>query len=122
MLGPLGYFIKIKFRLKKLFTERNINILKELTRAKLKASDFNSFLGIVWSLLGTSIMLLAMYLIFKGRFDSGIKNYALYLLIGIVFLNYFISATTYLLRSFRNSRDLVLNSTFLREDILLSDL
>ncbi len=115
-------FKRARLRLGRLCSRGNLRLLVELIRARLKASDFNSIFGVIWSLLGPFIMVVIMYLIFRGRFGSGVKNYALYLLVGIVFLNYFISTTTYLLKSLYNSRELVLNSNVPREDILLSDL
>ncbi|MCX5713941.1 MAG: ABC transporter permease [Candidatus Omnitrophica bacterium] len=116
------YLKKINLRLRRLFALDNFNLLRELIRAKLKSSDFNSPLGFVWSLFGPLVMLAIMYAMFKDRFGASVKNYALYLLVGISTLNYFISATTYLLKSFESSREIVLCSTIPRENIMLADL
>lgn len=109
-------------RLQRLFSKSNRNLIVELTRATLKASDHNSFLGVLWSLIGPAVTLAVLYFIFRDRIGAAIQDYPLYLLIGIVCVNYFLAATTYAMRVFSLNRDLVLNSTIPREDLMLSNL
>lgn len=95
-------------------------VLLELVRANLKSSDYHSFLGGLWSLLSTGAMLALLYLVFDRHFGRSIPGYPLYLLAGIVPVNFFITATGHLLRVFINNRDIALNSTIPRESLVLA--
>lgn len=119
----LGIFLrKLKARADRLFAKPNWNLLVELVRANFKVRDHNSILGVFWSLLGPAALLVIMYLVFRMRFGQGVKTYPLYLLIGIVFISFFITATTYIIKIFLTNRDVVLNSTVPREILIVSDL
>ncbi|MCM8781788.1 MAG: hypothetical protein NC828_01890, partial [Candidatus Omnitrophica bacterium] len=70
---------KLKNKTARLFTKANWDILTELIRANLKVRDYNSILGVLWSLLGPLVTLVVLYFIFRTRFGQGIKAYPLYL-------------------------------------------
>lgn len=117
-----GIFLKrLKLKINRLFTRPNWYLLVELTRANFKAGDHNSFLGIFWSFLGPVALLVVMYSVFRIRFGDGVKAYPLYLLIGIVFISFFITTTTYTIKIFFINRDAILNSTVPREILILSN-
>ena len=113
---------KLKSKLKYLFTSHNLRLLIELIYADFKTYDRNSILGIFWSLLNPVTTLLIMYCIFENRFGHSIRFYPLYLLIGVVMVNFFINVTTKMITSISLNRFIVLNSTIPREDFVLADL
>lgn len=113
---------KLKTRSLQLFTKFNWNLLAELVRAEFKVTDHNSILGVFWSFLGPLAMLLVMYFIFRARFGQGVHAYPLYLLLGIVCVNFFVTVTTYMIKIFFVNREILLNSTLPRESIILSHL
>lgn len=109
-------------RLKLLFSKNNWNLLKELIVSDFKTSDYNSFLGVSWSLIGPGALLLVMYMIFKDRLATGIAFYPLYLLVGIVCFNFFATTIQLLIPLIRINRELLLNSTIPVEFIIVSRL
>ena len=111
---------RFRARCRRLASPANRTILLEMVRANIKASDYHSFLGGMWSLVGTSVMLAALYLVFSRRFGQGIRGYPLYLLTGIILVNFFITATSYLLKVLIFNRDIALNSTIPRENLVLA--
>ena len=108
-------FARIRF----FFESNNRNLFRELIRAELKATDSNSTLGIMWSLLGPLAMLAVMLAIFKA-FYHGSREYPLYLLLGITCVNFFITTTTYTVRIFHMNREVILNSTIPREILIVA--
>ena len=116
------FFQKLKIRHARLISRMSRNSLIELIRAGLKVSDHNSVLGALWSLLGPAAMLIILYLIFHGRFGQRVEVYPLYLLIGIICVNFIITATTYLIRVFSNNREFFLNTMVPKENLFLSEL
>jgi ABC-2 type transport system permease protein len=107
-------------RCKRLTRPANRTILLEMVRANIKASDYHSFLGGIWSLVGTAFMLAAFYYVFSRHFGKEIPGYPLYLLTGIIMVNFFITATSHLLKALRFNRDISLNSTIPRENLVLA--
>ena len=111
---------RFRIRIRRLVSPANRNVLLEMVRANIKASDYHSFLGGMWSLIGTTAMLAVLYFVFSKRFGQDIKGYPLYLLAGIISVNFFITATTYLLKVLIFNRDIALNSTIPRENLMLA--
>ncbi len=113
---------KLKKRADRLFTKSNWNLLVELSRANFMVRDHNSVLGVFWSFLAPLSLLAVMYFVFRIRFGQEITTYPLYLLIGIIFISFFVTATTYIIKIFFTNRDVVLNSTVPREILIVSNL
>ena len=113
---------RLKKRIHRLFTRANWDMLTELARANFKVQDHNSLLGVFWSLLGPIVTSVVLYFIFRTRFGQGIREYPLYLLAGVICVNFFATATSYMVNIFFENRDFVLNSMVPRETILLSAL
>jgi ABC-type polysaccharide/polyol phosphate export permease len=113
---------KLRSKPARLFTRRNRDILAELVRAYFKIIDHNSILGVLWSLINPLVMLVVMYAIFSTRFGNYIPYYPLYILIGIIPVNFFIAATSNNTAAFFNHRNTILNTSVPREDILASNL
>jgi len=116
------FIYKLKTKSAKLFTGPNREILAELTRANLKKADYDSWLGILWSLTGSVASLLLFYIIFKANFGKDIKDYPVYLLSGMICVNFFSTVTIRMINTFFGYREFVLNSTVPREIILVSNL
>ncbi len=71
-------------------------LLKQLVITDFKLRYQNSVLGYLWTLLRPLALFLTLYVVF-GRFlkvGSNIPHYSVYLLLGIVFWNYFVEVTS----------------------------
>lgn len=64
-------------------------LLKQLVIRDFKVKYKRSVLGVAWSFLNPLLTMLVQYMIFSTLFRSNIDNYGVYLLIGIIFFNYF---------------------------------
>jgi len=113
---------KLKKRKDKLFNSVNKNLFIEFVRARLKMSDHKSILGMLWSLLMPAIFLVVLYMLFRERFGQDVEAYPLFLLIGIVCVNFFVSTTTASLKILSSHRSMVVNSIIPRETLILSAL
>lgn len=122
MIMTNAHLEKVKTRFAKLFTKSNWNLICELTRANFKVTDHNSILGFFWSLINPILLLLVLYFLFKARFGQGIRAYPLYLLVGIASVNFFVIATTYMIKIFFIQRDFALNAMVPRESFIVSNL
>ncbi|MCA9370692.1 MAG: ABC transporter permease [Candidatus Peregrinibacteria bacterium] len=72
---------------------RHVNFLYQLTKANFKLQNENSYLGILWYLLGPVLMFGILLYVFGGRLGSSIEQYPLYLLMGIINWNFFSAGT-----------------------------
>lgn len=64
-------------------------LLKQLVARDFKVKYKRSVLGMAWSFLNPLLTMTVQYLVFSTLFKSDIPNYVVYLLIGIIFFNYF---------------------------------
>lgn len=103
------------------FSRYCLVVLCELIRVNFKLMESSLVLGSLWSLLGPIGMLAVLYFVFRSRFGVGISAYPLYLLIGIVLINFFVTVTASLLRVFFSNRELALNSAVPREILILAN-
>lgn len=74
---------------------QNWQIVKQLTVTDFKLRYSGSVLGYLWSLLKPLVFFLVLYVVFVKflRIDGGIKNYSVYLLLGIILWTFFSEAT-----------------------------
>lgn len=79
-------------------------------------------LGFLWTLLHPALMFVVLYGLFAKWVGRFVEQYMVYLLLGLVFWNFFQKATSYALGSFRRARGTVLNYRFPREIIVLSSI
>ena len=87
-----------------------------------RTSDYRSFGGALWSLLGPLAHFAVMYFIFEDRFGRQIPHFSLHLLAGILpvtFLNGMVSQT---MRFFERVRSVLINTTTPSETLMLSSL
>ena len=69
------------------------NIIKELSWGDFKLKYYGSFFGLFWSFLKPLFMLSILYLVFFFFLKVDIENYVWYLLLGIIFWNFFADST-----------------------------
>src|SRR3954469_24662170 len=67
-------------------------LLVALTRTELKVKYKNSALGFVWSMLNPALYLVVFYVVFQLILGSGIPNFPIYLLSGLLVWNLFSAA------------------------------
>ncbi|HEX3026045.1 MAG TPA: ABC transporter permease [Clostridia bacterium] len=92
MIG--GVFVKI-FNSFKVF-KRYSYLLQQLVARDFKVKYKRSVLGVLWSVLNPLFMMIILSLVFANLFrmkDATIRDYPVYLLVGLVFFNYFSEAT-----------------------------
>lgn len=100
----LLYCINLIYRHKKGKRSLGLNIINAFTKyefllSQLVSRDFKtkykrSVLGVLWSFLNPLLSMMVQYLVFSTLFKSDIPNFAVYLLIGIVFYSFFSEATS----------------------------
>ncbi|HEY8515913.1 MAG TPA: ABC transporter permease [Candidatus Binatia bacterium] len=107
-------------RLRAVLAPANRSLFVELVRIGFKVADHNTIAGALWSLVAPFVMLVALYLVFRNRFGEELRAYPLYLLLGIAFVNYFVTATRYVIVVLHTNRALLLNTTVPRETVILA--
>ena len=88
----------------------NLQILKELLRSRFIENDYNYLLGPLWSLLNPLILVSVLYFIFKDNFGSSIEGYPLYILSGVVTVNFVSNAVTKAATLLTSSQEVLLNT------------
>ncbi len=78
----------------------------------LKLRYKNSVLGFLWSILEPLLMLGVLYFVFSYIFPSQIKNYPLYILLGIIIWNFFSRSTSMGMNSILGRSGLVITMNF----------
>lgn len=64
-------------------------LIHQLVRRDFKTKYKRSVLGVCWSFLNPLLMMIVQYIVFSTLFSSGVENYPVYLLSGIVMFNFF---------------------------------
>lgn len=82
-------------------------LMRQLVARDFKTKYKRSALGILWSFLNPLLTMLVQYIVFSTLFKSGIPNFALYLLTGIVCFNFFNEATSMTLLSITGNASLI---------------
>lgn len=82
-------------------------LLQQLVSRDFKTKYKRSFLGVLWSFLNPLLTMTVQYIVFSTLFKSDIPNFAMYLLIGIVFFNFFSEATSMGLMSIVGNASLI---------------
>ena len=109
-------------RIRDIFSRENRNAFRVLAVANFKKSDYDSLLGVLCSLVGPVSILIIMHFVFFASFGKAVKVYPLYLLLGIVLVNFFVTATTFTAEIFYKSGEIVKNTLIAREILLFSDM
>ena len=83
------------------------NLIRELSWADFKLKYYGSILGLFWSFLKPFLMLLILYIVFNYFLKAGIKNYHIYLLLGIAIWNFFADGTKSSLQSILSKKNIL---------------
>src|SRR5262245_1833009 len=113
---------RLTARFVRLLSPINRRMLTELVVSSFRVNDHNAFLGIAWSLLNLLIVLGIRDFLFKDRFGQNIPAYAIYLLLGVITVNFFVSVTRQVMPIFVTSKFLFTNSTVPRETVIAANL
>jgi len=104
----------------KIFSKKNIRILKEIAISDFKVRYQNSLLGYFWTLIKPLLLFAVLYVVFSIFMRFPVENYQLYLLLGIVIWNFFSEATSIALRSFETKQTLITKVYFPRIIIVIA--
>jgi ABC-2 type transport system permease protein len=107
-------------RLRELWTYREI--LVNLTRKEVKVKYTSSVLGTAWSMLNPLMYLLVFTFVFEVVLKSGIPNFPIYLLSGLLAWNLFSGSLTLSARSVVDNANLVKKVYFPREILPLASI
>jgi ABC-2 type transport system permease protein len=86
-----------------------------------KMRDQSTILGFLWTLLHPLLLFLILYALFRQRLGTDIRDFGVYLLIGIVHWSLFATATSKAVNCLVSRSDMVVNMNFPRELIVLGD-
>lgn len=89
-----------------LFTRYQL-LFRQLVSRDFKAKYKRSALGLVWSFLNPLLTMIVQYIVFSTLFNSNIEKFPVYLLIGIVFFNYFNEAVSMGMTSITGNASLI---------------
>lgn len=104
-----GSRIKNSFSMKKNTFKYYYNLIKEFSWADFKLKYYGSILGLFWSFLKPFLMLFILYIVFGLFFKSGIKNFHIYLLLGIAIWNFFADGTKAGLQTIASKKNIMQN-------------
>ncbi len=85
-----------------------------LAKSGFKLRNEGSYLGILWYILNPILFFGLLFFIFSQNLGSEIKNYPLYLFVGIIIFNFFQSATSESTELIRNNRHIFKSINFPR--------
>jgi len=86
------------------------NLLGVLARMHMRSSDYRTFLGAIWSLLGPILTFAVLYFIAVDRFASSISLFSIKLLSGIIAVIFFNSVIRIVMVAVRQSREVAIES------------
>ena len=107
-------------RREKLFTKKNIRILKEIAISDFKVRYQNSILGYFWTLIKPLLLFAVLYIVFSVFMRFPVENYQLYLLLGVIIWNFFAEATSIALHSFETKQSLITKVYFPRIIVVIA--
>lgn len=82
-------------------------LFRQLVVRDFKAKYKRSMLGMLWSFLNPLLTMAVQYIVFSTLFKSNIENYPVYLLVGIVFFNFFSEAVSMGMTSITSNASLI---------------
>jgi len=101
-------------------TRHFFELLLGMTEKELRARYKNTFFGFLWIVVNPLLQMLVIGFIFRLFIKEPIKNYFLYLLVGLLVWNFFSLSLTKATSSIVNERALIKKAKFPREVIPLS--
>lgn len=82
-------------------------LIEQLVKRDFKTKYKRSVLGVFWSFLNPLLTMLVQYIVFSTIFSTGVANYPVYLLSGIVMFNFFNEACSIGLTSITGNSSLI---------------
>ena len=82
-------------------------LVQQLVSRDFKTKYKRSVLGMAWSLLNPLLTMCVQYIVFSTLFKNNIPNYPVYLLTGIVFMNFFNEAVSMCMTSITGNASLI---------------
>lgn len=82
-------------------------LIKQLVSRDFKTKYKRSVLGMAWSFLNPLLTMAVQYIVFSTLFKSDVPNYSVYLLTGIVFMNFFSEAISMGMTSITGNASLI---------------
>lgn len=101
-------------------TKKNFRIFWQIALSDFKLRYNNSLLGYVWTLVKPLVLFAILYVVFSFFMRFPIENYSLNLLLGVMFWNFFVEATSIAMQSFINKAALITKIYFPRSLIVLA--
>ena len=98
----------------RLFLEQSLTLAVMM----FKLRNEGSYLGIIWYLLNPLLMFLLLLLIFSNNLGDNIENYPVYLLTGIIMVNFFLSATSESTKIIRANSGTIRSINYRRESLI----
>lgn len=100
----------------------SVILLRELVRTDFKVRYQNSILGYVWSLLRPLLLFVILYLVFTKFLKVGdnVPHYPVYLLLGLLFWNFFVEVTMGSVTAIVGKGDLIRKINFPKYVIILA--
>jgi ABC-type polysaccharide/polyol phosphate export permease len=99
-----------------------LNLLREIGWTEFKLRDQGTFFGFLWTLLYPALLFIVLYMVFVKWMGQFVTNYGGYLLIGLLFWNFFQRATTSSLTCLTRRYAIIRNFKFPREIVVFSTL
>ena len=97
-----------------------LSLLREMAGTEFKLRDQGTFFGFLWTLLYPALMFAVLYVVFVKWMGHLIPNYGAYLLIGLLFWNFFQKSTSSALTCLVRRYSIIRNFKFLREIVVFS--
>jgi ABC-2 type transport system permease protein len=106
----------------KSITQRNLNLIRELSITQFKLKYTGSALGYVWSLVKPLMLFGIMYLVFSVLLHAGagVPEFPVQLLFGIVLWTFFAESTTLAMNAIAGASDLIRKAYFPRWILVVS--
>ena len=99
---------------------KDITLLYQLTKANIKLQNENSVLGILWYILGPLFLFSILLFVFRYRLGENVEHYPLYLLLGIITWNFFVTGASRCMTIFSSNAALIKSLPIKLEVLLLS--
>ena len=101
----------------------SIILLRELVRTDFKVRYQDSTLGYLWSLLRPLLLFLILYFVFTKflKIGNAVPHYAVYLLLGLVFWNFFVELTVGSVGAIVAKGDLMRKINFPKYNIIIAN-
>lgn len=101
---------------------RYLNLFIVQSRAQLRSSDYHSFMGALWSIMGPILTFAVLYFIFVERFGAHISQFPAKLFASVILLTFFHRLISATMVSLSYSQSIIHDSLTPSECLLLSGL